>query len=133
MSSAAHRGDHDIAFYEAAIEETHRLDVTATYSQLPDVDGPLRPGRYLIQLFNPSNDTAVCWVHVGKFEKAVSLAGTAGPGVRRVPLSKQAIIAIETHVLVGHSDRIGAIMSAGTGTLFVTRVSSETRTGYKRA
>lgn len=127
MSSAAHRGDHDVAFYEAAIKESYVLSVGTSLVQTSDADGPLRPGRYLIQLVNPSSDTALCWVHVGKFAKGTALAGGTGAGRNRIPLSRQAIVAVETHVLKDDSDRIGAEMTAGSATLIITRVSTEAR------
>lgn len=130
MSDSAHRGDHDIAFYEAAIEETRALAVTNVFSQFSDAEGPLVPGRYLIQLVSSSVSTAFCWVHLGKFEKGVSLAGTALPGPRRVPLSRSTVVAVETHVLANYSDRLGAIMTAGSGQLYVTRVSTKVGKGY---
>jgi len=131
MSAGAHRGDHDIAFYEAAIEETRSLAVTTTFAQLPDEDLGLEPGRYLIQLATASSDTSFCWVHLGAFEKGVTLGGTAAPGRRRFPLSRSTIVAIESHVLEGYSDRLGAIMSAGTGTLYISRVSTRIPKGAR--
>lgn len=131
MSASAHRGDHDIAFYEAAIEETRSLAVTAGFTQLSDEDGALVPGRYLVQLAAASSDTAFCWVHVGEFVKTESLGGTAGPGRARFPLSRSTVVAVEFHVIGGYSDRLGAIMSAGTGTLYVSRVSTATPKGMR--
>lgn len=131
MSANAHRGDHDIAFYEAALEETRELGVTTAFAQFSDAAGPLTPGRYLIQLAVASSDTAFCWVHLGKFEKGENLGGTAAAGRRRFPLSRSTVVAIESHVLGGYSDRLGAIMSAGSGTLYVSRVSTAIPKGVR--
>ena len=123
----AHRGDHDIAFYEAVIEETRSLDVTAAGEETPDDDGALTPGRYLVQFFQTSGPTtAICWLHVGVFKEGV-LGPTAEPGNKRFPLSASSIIAIEFNVMTDENDRIAGIMSEGAGTLFISRVSTETR------
>jgi hypothetical protein len=131
VSGNAHRGDHDIAFYEAAIEETRELSVTDAGENLDEDDGALRPGRYLIQFLQSSGPggpvTATCWVHVGPWKNG-PLTPTLGPGPRRIPLSANGIAAVETHVLADYSDRIAAIMTAAaTGILYITRVSTEIR------
>ncbi len=130
MSGSAHRGDHDIAFYEAAIENTFSLSVTtgALAESPTDAEGPLPPGRYLIQAVG-LNSNQVCWIHVGKFVKGTPLAPDAptGPGTKRFPLTTT-IVAIETHCIQGHSDRIAAQLNAGLGvTVYISRVSSQVR------
>ena len=128
MSGNAHRGDHDVAFYEATIGETRELAVSDAYAQLPDDDGPLAPARYVIQLVALSDDNAVVWVHVGPFGEG-DLGGAAGPGNSRFPLSSGVVA--ETHVLEGESDRIGAIADTPgvTARLFISRVSTVVRKG----
>lgn len=127
MSAAAHRGDHDIAFYEADIGETRVLNVSTAFTETADEDGPLIPGRYLVQLMDSAPTNLKCWVHVGPFEAGETLGGVAAPGRRRIPLSRQAAVAVELNVQTGHNDRIGGITSAGSATLYVTRVSTSTR------
>ncbi|MCH9836988.1 hypothetical protein K0U83_15080 [bacterium] len=131
MSSSAHRGDFDIGYYEASIEETH--SVTAAVGALTNApaaaEGALRPGRYLVQLSNPTAGTVV-WVHVGAFDAAVPLA-PANPiaaGTRRIPLSSSGVLAIEFQALTGYSDRIAVQAVGNAATVFISRVSSETRT-----
>lgn len=122
--AGAHEGEDDRAFFHAAIERTYpELAVTAGGEQLADDVGALPPGRYLIQAINFSDSSAICWVHVGKFVEGSPISLTAGPGKDTVPLNPSGAVAIETNVVKGHSDRIGAIMSAGTCSVFITRVS----------
>jgi hypothetical protein len=133
MSAGAHRGDHDIAFYEAAIEDTFTLTATTSgLTEAPsDADGPLPPGRYLIQVRGISS-TQVVWIHVGKFVKGAPLAPSnpIGPGTRRFPLTS-AIVAIETHCLKGYSDRISAQVSTGASVpVYISRVSTTAHAGF---
>lgn len=123
MSTAAARGDDAIAFYAADLGETRALAATTSGDQTTDVDGALVPGRYLIQIVNVSDSAAIVWIHAGAFEKGKPITLAAGPGRRRAPLSTQSVVAIETNVLKGDSDRIGAITTVGTATVYVTRIS----------
>lgn len=121
---------HTKAYYEAVIEDTRQLNVSDAFAQSSDQQGPLTPGRWLVQLVAPSDTAALCWVHVGEFEKTVSIdpGGTqAGPGPRRIPLSGDGVTAFEYNVLQGYNDRIGAIMDTGgtTATLLFTRISTQ--------
>ena len=131
MSAAAHRGDHDIAFYEAAIENTAALTATsAGLTETADSLGALPPGRYLIQAVGLAQNQ-VCWVHVGKFVKGEPLAPASptAPGEKRFPLTS-AIVAVESHVLRGYSDRIAVQLSIGASlTVYLSRVSTEARSG----
>lgn len=123
MSSAAHNGADDIAFYEAAIGHTYQLDADDSGVQLGSDAGPLPSGRYLIQAFNLSAG-GVCWVHVGGHGQALGLV--AGAGRNRIPLTRETILAVETHVRKGDSDTVGAICTAGaTATVWITRVSTK--------
>jgi len=126
----SHRGDHDIAFFEAAVEETRKVTVTAAgLTQFPDADGPLTPGRYLIQAVGISAGQD-CWLHVGQFAAGVALAPAIGPvvgGPKRFPLTTS-VPAIETHVLSGYSDQMAFQLSAGANiVVYVTRVSTAIR------
>lgn len=119
---------HTKAYYEAAIEETRQLDVTDSFAETSDADGPLTPGRWLVQLAGASDGAAFCWVHSGKFEKGESIdpgSGQDGPGPKRIPLSGDGITAIEFNVLQGYNDRLGAVMTAGTATIYFTRISTQ--------
>lgn len=131
MSASAHRGDHDIAFYEAAIENTAALTAVAgSLAETSDDNGPLPPGRYLIQAPDIGLGQVV-WVHVGKFTKGAPLTPSSpiAAGEKRFPLTT-AIVAVETHVLGGYSDRIATQLNAGPDvTLYISRVSSEVRKG----
>jgi len=125
----SHEGKDDIAFFHAAIERTYELSATVGGAQLSDAEGALPEGRYLIQVVNQTPPAALCWIHVGAFEVGVSLSLVAGAGGDRIPLGSS-VVAIETNVVRGDSDRIGAIMSAGTATVFITRIS---RTAARRS
>lgn len=123
----AHRGDHDIAFYEATVGET--LDGTTSAPASPvfinsDDDGPLRPARYLIQVASVSVDGVVVWVGFSKFEKGDSASTIAAAGPKRIPLSQSTIIAIETNVLEGEDDRLTIESTGGTATVYATRIST---------
>lgn len=125
----AHRGDHDIAFYQADIGETRALLVTIAGEELVEEEGPLTPGRYLLQFFQTSGaPSAICWVHVGAWAEG-DISPTAGSGPQRIPLSAQSIIGVEYHVIEGYNDRVAAIMTVGAGTLYMTRVSTVIRKG----
>lgn len=121
----AHEGDDDRAFYHAAIERTYPIIsvTTSGNDQFSDDVGALPQGRYLIQAVNFSDTTALCWVHVGKFEDGSPIAMAATPGMNKVPLTPSGAVAIEYNVIRGVNDRIGAVLSAGTCSLLITRVS----------
>jgi hypothetical protein len=139
MSGSAHGGNHDVAFYEAAIEETYVA--TATVGSLvefnSDAAGALLPGRYLVQVVGLAAGlpAQVAWVHVGKFVSGTALSplNPVAAGTKRFPLTAT-IPAVEFHVLGGYSDR--AAVQIGTGsdvTCFLSRVSTEVRKSNRRA
>jgi len=129
VSSSAHGGNHDQAFFEAAIENTAALTASVgSLAETSDTGGALPPGRYLIQAPGIAG-TQVVWVHVGPFVKGAPLApaNPVGAGTRRFPLTA-AIVAIETHCLGGYSDRIAVQLSSGAAVpVYITRVSTEVR------
>ncbi len=119
----AQRGDDAIAFYAASIGKTRKLVAAPGPTQMLDADGPLAPGRYLLHIAAMSN-LGVLWVAIGAFEKGSPLSVAAD--VPFFPMQASGIVAIETNVLKGDSDRI-AVIAAGpnspTGTLFITPIS----------
>lgn len=121
----AHRGDHDIAFYEARIGYTYSATLAADTPTFlnNDADGPLPPARYLIQAFNVSDTSVVVWVGFSPFEKPGSAVSIAGAGRARVPLNSN-VVAIETNVLPKTDDRITLEAVGGTATVYATIVSS---------
>lgn len=122
--AGAHEGDDDRAFYHASIGITFALlAVGVAGAQTSDDDGALLPGRYLIQVGNFSDPAALCWIHVGAWEESSPLALGAVAGRKRVPFVQGGLIAIETNVLTGDSDRIGAQSSIGTCDVYITKVS----------
>jgi hypothetical protein len=126
VSSNAHRGDDDIAFYAADIGDTALLSASVTPAQLSDAHGPLPSGRYIIQVVNLSGTgKQLVWVGQGPFVPGGVMAIAAAPGKDRIPLSQQALVAIETNVVKGFSDRIAAVTSGGTAEVYITRVSRE--------
>lgn len=124
-----HSGFDDRAFYEADIAETRVLRaVTDVGNQTTDEDGPLWAGRYRI-LATGLQEGEVCWVHVGPFKKGKPLALAAAPGNKRVPLTAGAP-EVYTHVRIGDSDRIGAIIDtapAGDVDVYISRVSTRAK------
>lgn len=134
MSDGAHRGDHDIAFYEATIGETlaHTTSGPATPGFLNDDDaGALTPARYLIQVAAVSDPAVVVWVGFSEFEAGATPASIAAAGLKRIPLSQSTIIAIETNVLEAEDDRVTIESTGGTATVYVTRVSTVIRRGKR--
>ena len=123
MSGAAHRGDDDLAFYAADIGETRLVSADAlSNQQTTDADGALVPGRWLVQVF-PTDSAAKVWVGFGKFVAAVVLSSPVGPGKQRIPCSGKTIIAFETNVLKGYSDRAVARTTVGTAEVYLTLIS----------
>jgi len=122
MSGSAHRGDDDIAYFEAAIEETVALAATVAGAQTTDNYGALTPGRWLIQAQAFSVATALCWVQVGAFVKGSPISLASGAGLKKYPLSDK-LPAIEFNIRKGVDDRVGVIMSAGTADVLLSRVS----------
>jgi len=120
---AAHRGVDDIYFFAAAVEQTRLLAASVVSAQIPDAGGPLTPGRYLIQVLNQTDASALVWIKFGAFATGVVLTATTRPGEKKMPLTASGIFAIELHVLKGDSDRIAAITTAGTADVYITRVS----------
>lgn len=110
------------AFFAASIGLTRSFAASAVVAQTPDDEGPLPPGRYLLQVTGFTDSTAICWVGVSPFEKGAAATLAATPGPDRIPLSSGAF-AVEFNVRRGVSDRVQAILSAGTATIYITRVS----------
>ena len=132
MSGSAHRGDHDIAFYEATLGHTYAGSGGVAPSFVnSDDDGALPPARYLIQLVSSSSPTATCWVSQEPFEKGVAPSSIAGAGPRRFPLRRDTLLAIETHVVGNDDDRITLQTDAGTCVVWVSRVSTLTPRGTR--
>jgi hypothetical protein len=138
VTASAHSGDHDKAFYEAAIEET--FGATATSASLTNVntddDGALVPGRYLLQAAGTLVPGQTLWVHRGRFTAGTALSpigGAAVAGPARFPLTAT-IVALEFHVLGGYSDRIAVQLGSGSDvTVYLSRVSSAVRKSNRRA
>lgn len=116
------RGDDAVAYYAGTIGATRSIAVADGVSAtLRDADGPLEPGRYLMQVLNWTSSSAKIWVRFGRFEKGHSLEASAGPP--NFPLAQRGIIALELNVLPGDNDRAAAIGDGGGGTLYLTRIS----------
>lgn len=116
------QGQDAIAFFAADVEETRALSLSTSSAQIPDVDGPLPPGRYMLLL----RDTDVSdwtWIKFGKFVTGGTITATVGPGADKLPLSRQAIIGFEINITPGRNDRIAAINESGGGTLYMIRIS----------
>jgi hypothetical protein len=120
----SHTAEDDNAFFAASLGATRKLSVSTTPSQLPDADGPLPPGRYLVHVvdYQPPGKTRVWW-RVGKFEKGDTLPIAAG--VPYFPFRVDGIGAMEINVREGFDDRIAAVTDTGTATLFITRISRD--------
>ena len=131
MSGDAHRGDHDIAFYEATIGHTFEGagDVVPSFVN-SDADGPIPPARYLIQLAELSKNGAFCWVGFSPFVKTVGPNAVVGPGPSRIPLS-ELLGCVETNILAGVDDRITLQTTEGTAVVYVTRISTRIPKGVK--
>lgn len=124
-----HRGDHDIAHYERQPGETLGPTSVGTGSvtQLnSDAQGPLPPGRYLIQVANLSTTGIVLWLHFGRFEKSAPLAPSSptSSGRNRIALSLDDRLGIELHLLGGEHDRVAAQAVGGTCDVILSRIST---------
>jgi hypothetical protein len=118
----AQRGDDALYYFAANLGRTRKLVVSIAAIQLPDADGPLTPGRYLIHVddFSPPGKQKI-WVRMGKFEKGKTLAVAAD--VPHFPMSLTGIMGIEVHVRKGDNDRLAAISSEGSAAVYITQVS----------
>jgi hypothetical protein len=136
MSASAHGGNHDQAFYEAAIEETFEA-AAATGVLTPfnaDTDGALAPGRWLVQVRGLAATQEV-WVHVGPFVAGTPLAPVAptAAGTKRFPLTSS-IVGLEFHVLNDYSDRVAVQLNSGASVAcFLSRVSTRVQKSNRRA
>ena len=125
MSGAAHNGDDDIAFFAADVGYTYVLPLTTDLTTLPAALGALVPGRYLVQV-GGLNTGAIAWIHFDAYQDDPPAINTpTGAGKQRVPLMPTGLIAIETHAVKKYSDRISGIVTTGTATFYVTRVSRD--------
>lgn len=115
----SHRGDDDIAFFAANLGLTHALMFDTNGANLADAQGPLKPGRYLVQLRKEDNGYA--WVSVGKWERGNPIAAPAA--VPAFPMSNVGLVAVEFHVREGVNDRIAARTESGSAVLYITLVS----------
>lgn len=117
----AHTADDDIAFYAAALGLTRALSLTPVAAQIADADGALPAGRYMLHLGDVSDDSAVVWVRTVKWNKDVDYAVPTAPPA--FPMRPSRIMAIEFNVREGVNDQVAAIVTAGTATLYVTKLS----------
>lgn len=117
----AHSAEDDIAAFAAVVGFTRKIQATTAGVQDSDANGPLSPGRYLIQAI--FNGNAIIWISFGKFEKGVTI--DMPNDVPAFPLSNSVLIAIEFHVRKGVDDRIGARTSTGTADVYITKVSRD--------
>ena len=121
----AHRADDDIAFYAADLGFTHGIALTTSPGQIPDVDGALVPGRWLLHVANVPSKATV-WIKMGKFEKGSVLDVVAA--VPNFPMSPAGIMALEVNVREGVNDQVVALV-AGTGNptanLYITLISRD--------
>lgn len=121
------QADDDAWVYHADIGYTYDLPIGPGGAQLTDAQGPLSPGRWLVQL-RTTFTAQWAWVILGPFEKGSPIALTAGAGRQRIPLSRASVIAAEFHVRKGYNDRIGGITESDTANLLITQVSRKGRT-----
>jgi hypothetical protein len=122
----AQRGVDALAFYAADLGLTRAISCSIASAQLPDKDGALVPGRYVLHISDVVPTSKKIWVRTGKFEKGSALSITAG--IPWFPMQLGGIVAFEFNVLKDYSDQVAAIM-AGPGNpsaiLYVTRISRD--------
>lgn len=118
-----HRADDDIAFYAADLGPTRRLSVSTTPAQLPDEDGPLLPGRYVLFVDDMDASFTKAWVRLGAFIKGAVLPVQAD--VPWFPLSATGLVFIEFHVREKVNDRVAAVTGAGTANLYISLISRD--------
>lgn len=115
------RGDDVIAYYAGTLGFTRALDVGPTSTMIPDAEGALEPGRYLVQLLDCSASGMKAWLAFGAFARAGTVVAAAGPP--HFPLGPRGLIALEFNVRKGDNDRVAVIGDGGTARLYLTRIS----------
>jgi hypothetical protein len=115
------RGEDLAAFFAAELGRTRKLALTVASAQTPDTEGALPPGRYLLQIADLSSASAKVFIRARPFVAGDTV--TAVADAPDFPLHLAGLVAIEFHVRKGYNDRIAAILTAGTGNLFITEVS----------
>lgn len=124
MSESSINGSDAIADFTAALGFTRKLAATQVASQTSDADGALEPGRYLVQLINPSAADAIAWLRAVPFVKTETVA--VDQDAPSFPLQRNALVSVQFNALRGVSDRVAVRMSAAaTGTLYITRISRD--------
>lgn len=121
MSAHDARGDDVIAYYASTIGFTRALGVSAISAQVPDEQGPLEPGRWLLQLLDRQSAATRAWLAFGPFRRGEPLVAVVGPPY--FPMSGRGLIALEFNVRRGDNDRVAAVAENGTATLYLTRLS----------
>ncbi len=118
---SAERGSDAFNFYSAKLGDTRELAASVAAAQTPDAGGPLPPGRYLLHIGNLSATTVKVWLRTGKFVKGDTLNISAA--VPACPFSLDGLMAIEINVHKEDNDRVAAITSAGTASVYITPIS----------
>lgn len=115
-------GDRGLDFYDADIGETLVVALTGASAQTSDAQGALSPGRWLVQVVDPTNRT---WIRFGPFVAAGTLTAVAAQGPQRIPIDPDGMVrAFEILIRPNHNDRVaGIVESGGTATLWLTKIS----------
>jgi hypothetical protein len=112
--------------FQHGLGKTVRLAVTAASANTAGGEerDRLKPGKYYLQLLDHSS--ARCWIRVGASVTLAAAEPAAPVGVTVIndfPLDPtDGVTAVELHVRKDKTDVVAAIMSAGTGTLLLTRM-----------
>lgn len=124
MSLSAINGSDIIADFSSALGFTRKIGATDASAQTPDSGGALEPGRYLVQLLNPSAAGDTCWVIAAPFKRGETIVVTQD--APSFPLQRNGIAQFQFNVLPAVNDRIAVRMDAGkTGTVYITRISRD--------
>ena len=122
MSTASVRGDDAVAFYAALLGATTLLAAGVVASQTPDADGPLQPGKYLVQVADIAGG-GTTWLKMVPFVKGN--VEVLAAGVPAFPMKPGLALSFTVNVLKGVNDRVVAVTSAGTSNVYLTRISRD--------
>lgn len=114
-------------FFRAGIGASIRLGLDGSSRQIPDVNGAIPPGKYVVQFLGL---TAIAWVRSAPFVKGETITAAVPAGLaagatdtpNEFPVDAAISTSFLLHVRSGINDRLAVILSAGTATMVMTQL-----------